>query len=370
MAHSSSSVFIGEAYEKTGANVVSVYSPDFELLCDAGKGQELVFEAKLSEGKVRWCEDKSDMHYYSNVHPDTRWIRVIRASEGRLLTWRCYRQRPPADGPLQCPKGHTLHKSFGTSGFFRMVASTHHCAKCNVEVRKGGFRWVCDECDYDLCCTCGEASLWQMQHGARRASAPDAPAGVGPPGAARIDLSSPKVGDRVECFSVSQGAWLPAAVRHVGDGLVTVLYTAPDGSQHQKRLPIGSEQLRPSAVRATGEGASAPGSSPEGGVFSSMLPSGGSPGGSPASFGQPRQAFGLQGVPGIGLVKPEQLRDEALQRAQRLAQHGDVLGLQRQLARARQLGVQESELERLSARLERLRGEGELGLLLAPSGGA
>lgn len=58
-------------------------------------------------------------------------------------------------------------------------------------------------------------------------------------------MASYEVGDKVEVFSISQRRWLKGHVSAVEGGMVSVIYTMPDGMTASKQLPeLGHEHLR------------------------------------------------------------------------------------------------------------------------------
>ena len=59
----------------------------------------------------------------------------------------------------------------------------------------------------------------------------------------------PALGDAVEVFSATQGAWIPATLQSISDGMATVLYRR-DGKKLRKQVDLTDESaLRKVRVR-------------------------------------------------------------------------------------------------------------------------
>mmetsp|Transcript_111980 Transcript_111980/g.210017 ORF Transcript_111980/g.210017 Transcript_111980/m.210017 type:complete len:285 (-) Transcript_111980:20-874(-) len=150
--------YLQETYDKIGDAVVVVKDATGKALAEVRRGEDYVLQVELdARNCISWSSGSSAREQYTTaLHPETKFVRVIRATEGKLTTWRCYRCRPPADIPLRSPQGQTLEKNYGTSGMFRMIAQNQNCDECGKEIRKGGLRWVSQSGDYNLCCSCAE----------------------------------------------------------------------------------------------------------------------------------------------------------------------------------------------------------------------
>eukprot|EP00933_Yihiella_yeosuensis_P065826 TRINITY_DN69827_c0_g1_i1.p1 TRINITY_DN69827_c0_g1~~TRINITY_DN69827_c0_g1_i1.p1 ORF type:complete len:272 (+),score=62.93 TRINITY_DN69827_c0_g1_i1:33-848(+) len=170
------------------------------------------------------------------------------------------------------------------------------------------------------------------------------------------------VGDPAECYSVSQGKWLKAKVTVVEEKAITVMYTAPNGSQVMKQLPVGHEHLRRSAAD-TGVATVASSGYPQRSAAVAA------PGGV-QSFPREAPEAALKDIPFIGSKPTATIQADTLQRLRRLIRHGDVQGAKRTLQRAELLKISAEELANEKAQLKALEAQGEFALLLPRTGGA
>ncbi|CAE8735213.1 unnamed protein product [Polarella glacialis] len=180
-----------------------------------------------------------------------------------------------------------------------------------------------------------------------------------------------RIGEDAECYSVSQGMWLAGKVTESKESAVTVIYTAPDGSQVMKQLPIGHQHLRRphsadmSAVQPASEGRAREATH---GYPPTDAARCAAPGAS--RFPTEAPAPSLRDVPFLGSRPLGQVQADTLRRLQRLIRHGDAQGARRTLVRANLLNTPEEDLAKEEAQLKALELEGEFVLLLPRSGGA
>lgn len=344
--------FLQEVYEKEGSAVVCFWSPEGQKLTEVHKGEEIDIEVKLHHPPqevclgdphcVCWSGGADGRWWYTSVPAETKFVRVMRASEGKLVTMRCYRSRPPSDPVIRSKTGLAMTKVFGTSGVFRMFAGVHQCSRCHGEIRKGATRWVCGSSDEQICYECGELEAFDQdrKHGSSQPGSVGAasPPSAAAPGDARAD-GTYHAGDSVQVWSVSQGVWLRATVIEVKDGVVKVGYQTPAG-QANKLLPSNHEHLRPAKI-----------------FESKARPAAEEP--SKATAGERHTAS----------KSPEEQKADSLRRLERLLQHGDIHGARRTMARAQRQGVADKDLESMRKQLADLEAEGDLRLLLPMAAG-
>lgn len=299
-------VFLQEVSDKVHGPVLTVWSQDREL-AQVGRGEDRLLEVTLGASNALWWSSAGGGQGCTEMHPDTTWVRVIRASEGHTTTtWRCYRSRPPSWPLMRCRAAHPLEKDFGASGIFRVVsgvAGGHTCERCGRVVRNGALRWNCRTCDSDVCLACAEEEAWAQ------ATAPGA-----------------AVGNRRGSLSL-----LEDFVKLDAGG-------PKSKSEHSVSPP-------PAAMRGAAKRDTDP-SSP---------------------LGRRDRSDSLQSVPFLGLKPLGQIQTDTLRRLRRLTMHGDAKGALRTLARARQLDVATEDLESVEASLQALKDQGDFYLLLPPS---
>lgn len=267
MAAGASTGFLQESYGKIGNSVITLWAHDGRELARVAKGDDRFVEVAHGAGGLRWSGSDRDSCETLTLHPETTWLRVVRASEGALTTWRLYRRRPPANVPISCGKGHPLQKCLGTSGTFRIWASNRSCSRCGLEVRKGALRWSCQEreCSCDLCCSCAEVAALALiasgeavaepsegvldapsQAARPRASAlggnPVAAAAGAPPLQGSLALQPAAAGDRTPVqwfFSSSGGRWDPQSVEDSATLEAGARAAKLQGGQGKQQLRLG-----------------------------------------------------------------------------------------------------------------------------------
>lgn len=390
--------FLQETFEKIPQSIISVCTREGVQLDQVAKGEDKVIQlpqdgtAVLGNRVITWTGINKGAKGGEEtllLPAETTWLRVVRASEGGLTSYRAYKSRPPGDVALACDDGHPLQKCYGTSGFFRFAVGCRSCNLCGAEVRKGGLRWTCEKCDFDECLNCAEADAYERQMegagGDHRASVQTDPAALhqalglttpavseGQPLLTAASLAPPaaagpsvrggafQVGEMAEVFSISQNKWLTAKVTAIAEDTkaVTVVYVAPNGSQVMKQLPCNHEHLRkppppPEEVKQT--------------VAAAFMP-------------PPRRSVLLREVARVSLRadpalllgdKPmKQVQAETSMRLHRLIRHGDVHGARRALLKAQSLGLPAQDLQDAEDVLKDLQDEGEFSLLLPTVAGA
>lgn len=149
--------------DKIHGTVLLIWSPQGHELARVARGEEALVQVVLDASNVvQWSS--GSVQGCMVAHPETAWLRIIRASEGHTTTaWRCYCSRPPAMPSLSCNSGHgSLQKNFGASGIFRVVSLQRCCYRCGGSLKNGTARWSCQQCEYEVCLNCIEEEAWQQ----------------------------------------------------------------------------------------------------------------------------------------------------------------------------------------------------------------
>lgn len=412
-----------ECYDKVGGNILAILKPaENACLKEIGKGRDEVIEAQLDEkNRIHWCQGPGAPVEFSAVHSKTKWLRVIRATDGDLTTWRCYSEKPPKEIALYCPERHTLNKEYGTSGWFRHLASSKLCGQCDVEIRKGALRWCCSTCDFNICVSCAESLMPRTAGGSAPKSLSTIAAGAGGRDSGAywdpINHGEPIPRDAVVAGSTKSDGIVWVGRFNGEAGKINSSDGTKDGKMHnfwgnssgqQKAVSIlrcpevNCEWLRMERGQPIPPGAVQAGQTDKDGMvyvgrFDGEAGKINIQNGTMYNFWGHKA--GRQTVAEIltttnnqeaadvspSRAQPEERRDrgftahrlsehaqskkpdeqvaDALQRLKRLVVHGDLSGAQRMFTRAQTLKVQPSELQKIEAEMKKLEAEGVYALL-------